>query len=99
MMKRVLIFLLSLFMLTLPALASEDPTTDEPPVSATDIYLDISEYLDIAEPAGEVQYEKLYTELVQLRANTDYIFLGVIALSGVVLGCSIGITLMRMWGA
>lgn len=94
-MKRVLIILLSLFLLSVPALAAEDG----PPVTATDIYLDISEYLDISDAAGEGLNEQVYSELVQLRANTEYIFLGVIALGGVIVGCFVGVTLMKMWGA
>lgn len=60
---------------------------------------DPDDYQSSEEPVGEGQCELLYAELLQLRANTDYIFLGVIALSGVILGCSVGITLIRLWGA
>lgn len=98
-MNRIVIFFLSFFLLSVPALAAEEPDPDAPPASDTDLILDLSEYLYTSDAAGEGFNEQVYSELVQLRANTEYIFLGVIALSGVVLGSFVGVTLIRLWGA
>lgn len=37
--------------------------------------------------------------LAQLQANTDYIFLGICMLSGVVVGCAVGWLLHDLWKA
>lgn len=88
-MKRVFfVIFAALLLFTVPVLASDEEPAPDP-----------DEYQAFDEPSCDGQYEQLYAELVQLRANTDYIFLGVIALSGVVLGCYVGITLIRLWGA
>lgn len=91
--------------LMVPAFAVDDETVlepEEPPEAAEDISDERqapATSSDIVLLAGEGENNWLYGELEQLRANTDYIFLGVIAMSGVILGCCVGITLIRLWGA
>lgn len=104
-------FILALFYLVsvpfMPVLAVDEYPSDENPADepegplsvAEDLFPFPDEYDDLDEPEGEGVSDELYAELAQLRANTDYIFLGVIALSGVVLGCFVGITMIRLWGA
>lgn len=80
----ILVLLILISVAFMPVLAANEEPAPEP---------------EEPSEAGELQYEQLYAELAQLRANTDYIFLGVIALCGVILGCCVGVTLIRLWGA
>lgn len=97
-MKRVFFILAFFLLLTVPVLAVD---AEPAPESEALPQAFEAEFDELQEPVeiGEGQYDELYAELAQLRANTDYIFLGVIAMSGVILGCSVGITLIRLWGA
>lgn len=103
---RYVCFILALFFLVsvpfMPVLAADEEPAPEPEELPEAAECTFSEFEVLQEPdgsAGEGVSDELYAELAQLRANTDYIFLGVIALSGVILGCSVGITLIRLWGA
>lgn len=43
--------------------------------------------------------DKANAGLDQLHADVSLVFLALVLLAGVVLGCALGIVLIRMWGA
>lgn len=62
---------------------------EEPVVQVLEGGGDLTPLLEVMERASET--------LVQLEANTNYIFLAVILLSGVVVGCAVGWLLHDLW--
>lgn len=42
--------------------------------------------------------EQISRQLEQLHADTSLVFLGLVLIVGLILGCALGMVLMRMWG-